>query len=68
MACVKSYPARPNLDARDWPYTRAELEACIEQRMEQPHAIRKHLPIEPGGMIADPDTPETPTVQRPTDP
>lgn len=34
-ACAKSWPERPQLDSFEWPFSRAALERCIDDAMEQ---------------------------------
>jgi len=34
-ACAKSWPERPKLEAFEWPFSRAALERCVDDAMEQ---------------------------------
>ena len=34
-ACAKSWPERLDLDSFEWPFSRASLERCVDDAMEQ---------------------------------
>lgn len=44
-AVMRTYPARPVLDAREWPYSRAELEQRIDEVMRLIQTMHKPTPL-----------------------
>lgn len=44
-AVMRTYPARPVLDAREWPYSRAELERLVDVTMRMLNEFREPAPL-----------------------